>query len=283
MTACTLQFAPLTSPDESPSNGRMTFSIPAAAYDRFMGRYSTKLAPLFADFARITPGLRVLDVGCGSGALAGELVQRVGAAHVTGIEPSKPFFEACRARFPEAEFRHGAAEQLPWNDGAFDAALAQLVLSFVSDADRVAREMRRVVREGGVVAACMWREGAAMQMTDLFWEAASTIEPALRDREANMPFRKPGEIAALWKRTGLLDVQEALLEVRVTYRDFDDFWEPLVTAAGTIGAYMASVDDERRAALREACRVRLGNPQQPFELTGRACAVRGSGRAAVVG
>jgi ubiquinone/menaquinone biosynthesis C-methylase UbiE len=266
----------LTSTNESPSNVRVTFSIPAAAYDRFMGRYSMKLAPLFADFARVTPGMHLLDVGCGSGALAGELIRRVGAAHVAGIEPSQTFFEACHARFPDADIRHGGAEQLPWNDDAFDAALAQLVLPFVSDADRVAREMRRVVREGGVVAACMWLDGASMQMTDLFWEAASTIEPALRDREGSMPYRKQGEIAALWERTGLLDVQEADLEVRVTYRDFDDFWEPLLTAAGPIGAYMASVDDERRAALREACRVRLGNPQRPFELTGRACAVRGS-------
>jgi ubiquinone/menaquinone biosynthesis C-methylase UbiE len=241
-----------------------------------MGRYSTKLAPLFADFAGVESGMRALDVGCGPGALTAELARRVGAARVAGVEPSPPFFEACRARFPEADIRSGGAEHLAWADKEFDVALAQLVLSFVSDADQVAREMKRVVREGGTVAACMWHEGASMQMTDLFWEAAAVSEPALRNREAGMRFRKQAEIAALFERTGLRHVEEAFLEVRVTYQHFDDFWEPLLTAAGTIGTYMASVDDERRAVLREACRVRLGNPQQPFELIGRACAVRGS-------
>jgi ubiquinone/menaquinone biosynthesis C-methylase UbiE len=240
-----------------------------------MGRYSVKLAPLFAAFAEVTPGMRVLDVGCGPGALTAELARRVGAARVAGVEPSPTFFEACRARLPLADIQSGSAERLVWHDGYFDAALAQLVLSFVSDADQVAREMRRVVREGGAVAACMWQEGASLQLADVFWAAAATLDPALRSYDADMPYRKPGEIAQLWKRTGLRNVEETVLELTVTYEHFDDFWEPFLTAAGGIGAYMASVDDERRTALREACRARLGNPQQPFELSARACAVRG--------
>src|SRR4051812_12606049 len=125
----------------------MTFAIPGADYDRFMGRYSTQLAPLFADFAGVAAGLRVLDVGCGPGALTAELARRVGAARVAGIEPSSSFVAACRSRVPDADIQHGSAEQLSWADGAFDAALSQLVLSFVTDADQVALEMRRVVRE----------------------------------------------------------------------------------------------------------------------------------------
>jgi ubiquinone/menaquinone biosynthesis C-methylase UbiE len=252
----------------------MTFAIPGADYDRFMGRYSARLAPLFADFVGLSPGLRVLDVGCGPGALAAELARRVGAARVAGVEPSSSFVDACRSRLPDADIRNGAAEHLTWTDGEFDAALSQLVLSFVIDADQVAREMRRVVRDGGMIGACMWHENG-LQMGELFWESAASLEPALANAERSMRYRKPGEIAALLKRTGLRDVEETFLEVRANYQNFDDFWEPIVNGAGSIGAYMATADSDRRSAIREACRTRLGNPQQPFELSARACAARG--------
>jgi SAM-dependent methyltransferase len=255
-------------------NSGMTFAIPGTDYDRFMGRYSALLAPLFADFVGVGPGLRVLDVGCGPGALAAELARRVGAARVAGIEPSPSFVAACRGRLPDADIQPGPAEHLPWADGEFDAALSQLVLSFVADADQVAREMRRVVHERGVIGACMWQDDG-LQMGQLFWESAASIEPALKNAERSMRYRKPGEIATLLQRTGLRDVEETFLDVRVSYQNFDDFWEPIVNGAGSIGAYMASADGERRSAIREACRTRLGNPQQPFELSARACAARG--------
>jgi ubiquinone/menaquinone biosynthesis C-methylase UbiE len=252
----------------------MDFSIPGADYDRFMGRYSTRLAPLFADFAGITQGMRVLDVGCGPGALTGELLRRVGAADVAGIEPSPSFFETSRERFPESDIRNGSAETLPWPDQRFDAALSQLVLSFVTDADHVAGEMRRVVRQGGTLAACMWLEGPGMEMGHVFWEAAASLDPALAHR-AGSPFRKRGEIAALWQRAGLREIAETVLEVRVAYRDFDDFWQPMLHAAGSLGTYVKSISDERRAAIRDVCHERLGRPTDTFELSGRACAARG--------
>jgi ubiquinone/menaquinone biosynthesis C-methylase UbiE len=252
----------------------MTFAIASAAYDRFMGRYSTQLAPVFADFMKIEPGMRVLDVGCGPGALAAELARRVGAARVAGVEPSLGFVEAARALLPDADIRHGAAEQLPWGDGEFAAALSQLVLSFVTDAEQVARELKRVVRKDGVVGACMWQAGQ-LQMSELFWEAAATLDPTVRQREASMRYRNPGEIAQLWQRAGLRDVEETVLAVSVTYRGFDDFWDPLITSAGPIGAFMATIDDAQRSVIREACRARLGHPQHGFDLAASACAVRG--------
>jgi ubiquinone/menaquinone biosynthesis C-methylase UbiE len=253
----------------------MTFAVAATAYDRFMGRYSAKLAPLFADFVGATPGMRVLDVGCGPGALTSELAARLGADHVAAIEPSATLVEACRARIPAADIRQGPAEQLPWSEHVFDGAYAQLVFSFVTDADQVAREMRRVVREGGTLGACMWHEGASLQLSDVFWQAVATIEPALRHAESKMRFRKQGDFAALLKRHGLRDVEETFLEVHATYSDFDDFWTPLLTSAGPVGAYMASANADQRAAIQDACRALLGDPQQPFELLGRACAARG--------
>jgi SAM-dependent methyltransferase len=257
-------------------NALVTFAIPGAAYDDFMGRYSSQLAPLFADFCGVGAGAAVLDVGCGPGALTAVLVQRSGPARVAGIEPSPGFAEVCRARLPDADIRQGTAEQLPWADAMFDAALAQLVLSFVSDAGQAVREMRRVVRPGGTVGACMWLEGDGMQLTSLFWEAAGALEPGLRDMEAKMPFRKPGDIGRLFDALGLGNVQETTLEVSTTYQSFDELWGTLEHAAGPVGAYMARADAELRAAIRTQYHHVLGQPVGHVELFARAAVARAS-------
>jgi SAM-dependent methyltransferase len=252
----------------------VTFAIAGSAYDNFMGRYSVQLAPKFADFCGISGGERVLDVGCGPGALTSVLVERTGAARVCGIEPSAPFFEACRARLPEVDLRHGGAELLPWQDAEFDAALAQLVLSFVTDAAQVAREMRRVVRPGGCVAACMWLEGKGLQISDLFWEAVGQLDPALRHAEQKMTFRRPGDIARLWSDAGLMAIEETTLEVRARYRDFDELWGSIERGAGPLGGYMAQADADRRQAIRRQYFALLAEPQGAIELGGRASAAR---------
>src|SRR5687767_7233341 len=109
----------------------MTFAVAADAYDRFMGRYSVPLAPLFADFAGAEG--RVLDVGCGPGALTAELVGRLGEGAVSAVDPSQPFVEAVRERHPAVTIERAPAEQLPFADDEFDAALAQLVVHFMTD------------------------------------------------------------------------------------------------------------------------------------------------------
>ncbi len=134
----------------------MSFAVPAEAYDAFMGRYSMQLASGFAAFAGIEPGHRVLDVGCGPGALVAELVRRLGANAVAAADPSEPFVTAARQRHPGVDIRLAAAEELPFPDNAFDAALAQLVVHFMTDAVAGVAEMARVTRPDGVVAACVW-------------------------------------------------------------------------------------------------------------------------------
>src|SRR5207244_2599732 len=132
------------------------FAAPAERYDRFMGRYTQSLATPLADAAGVMVGMRVLDVGCGPGGLTSELSRRVGSHSVSAIDPAPQFVAACRERNPDADVEQGAAEQLPWPDGEFDAALSCLVIGFMSDPDRGVREMARVTRPGGTVAACMW-------------------------------------------------------------------------------------------------------------------------------
>ena len=179
--------------------GARTFQTSGSAYDRFMGRYSVPLAPRFADAAGVAAGQRVLDVGCGPGALTTVLAERVGVAAVSACDPSPPFLDECRNRVPGVDARPGRAEQLPFGDDEFDAALAQLVLHFVSDPPAAAAEMRRVVRPGGAVATCVWDFAGEMEMLRTFWDAAQALDPDADHREVLTTLL--GELTAVpWQR-----------------------------------------------------------------------------------
>jgi SAM-dependent methyltransferase len=254
----------------------MAFQVSGEVYDRFMGRYSVPLALVFADFAGIAHqgDLRALDVGCGPGALTAELVRRLGADRVAAVDPSPQFVAACLERLPNVDVRRAPAEQLPWKHDSFDAGLAQLVLSFVQDGPAAARELRRVVRPGGVVAACMWGTEGGMEMLKVFWQAARELAPSALD-EARMPYRTVPELRALWEEAGLEEIETGPLDVIVGYQDFDDFWAPFLGGVGPAGSYVASLDEEHRVALRDQLRRGLNDPVGAFRLSARAWAVRG--------
>jgi ubiquinone/menaquinone biosynthesis C-methylase UbiE len=157
----------------------MSFNVTAVAYGRFMGRYSEPLAVQFAEFADVRAGQQALDVGCGPGALTAQLVERLGADAVAAIDPSPPFVEAIHSRFPEIDARSGVAEDLPFADNSYDVALAQLVVHFMSDPVSGLREMARVTRPGGLVAACVWDHAGGGSPLATFWQAAHDIDPAV--------------------------------------------------------------------------------------------------------
>ena len=253
----------------------MTFGVSGDAYERYMGRYSRLLAPRLADFAGVEPGMRALDVGCGPGALADELARRVGAHSVRAADPSESLAAACAARVPGADVRVASAESLPWADDSVDAALAQLVVNFLSNARVGVAEMRRVVRPGGAVAACTWDYASGMRMLRTFWDAALALDPEAPDEGRTMHYQDPDELATLWRESGVEEVDTASLEVEAEYADFDDFWEPFLSGAGPGGAYCASLEPDHQAALRAECRRRLGGPTGPFRLPARGWAVRG--------
>jgi SAM-dependent methyltransferase len=253
----------------------MTFAVSGDTYDRFMGRYSVRLAPLLLDFAGVSSPARALDVGCGPGPLAAALADRLGAENVGGADPSESFVAACAARVPGADVRQAPAEALPWDDARFDVALSQLVVNFLRDADAGVREMARVVRPGGVVASCTWEYREGMRMLRTFWDAALALDPSAPDEARVMRFQDGEELARLWSDAGLGEVETAPLDVSVEYADFDDYWLPFESGTGPAGAYAVSLPPHARAALRAECSRRLGEPTAAFALTARAWAVRG--------
>jgi SAM-dependent methyltransferase len=250
----------------------VTFAVAADSYDQFMGRYSVLLAPQLAALADVAAGQRVLDVGCGPGALTTELVRLVGPAGVTAVDPSEPFVAAARERHPGVTVEQAAAERLPFPDNTFDAALAQLVVHFMADPVAGLQELARVTRTGGVVAACVWDYAGGTSPLSTFWDAARELDPDVID-ESGLPGARAGHLAELFAAAGLREVEESSLEVSIEHPTFEDWWGPYTLGVGPAGAFAAALDSERRAELRELCRERL--PEAPFVLTASAWAARG--------
>ena len=231
------------------------------------------LAPQLADLAGVDAGQRVLDVGCGPGALIGELVKRLGAEAVSAADPSPPFVGAVRERYPGVDAHLAPAEELPFPDRSFDATLAQLVVHFMTDPMAGVREMRRVTRPGGVVAACVWDLAGDQGPLNVFWGAARQLDPAVRD-ESDLPGVRQGDLGELFRAAGLRQVEETSLDIAAEHASFENWWEPFTLGVGPAGSYLATLEPARQAELRELARAEL--PAAPFVLEARAWAARGT-------
>jgi ubiquinone/menaquinone biosynthesis C-methylase UbiE len=250
----------------------VSFDVAAEAYDRFMGRYSNLLSAQLAELAGIAAGQRVLDVGCGPGALTSELVRLVGSASVAAVDPSEPFVAAARSRNPGVDVRQAPAETLPFPDRTFDATLAQLVVHFMTDPVGGLAEMARVTRAGGVVAACVWDHAGDQGPLSLFWQVARELDPTVHD-ESGLAGARRGHLAELFEAAGLHAIEETTLSADLAHATFEGWWEPFTQGVGPAGAYWARLDPDRQVDLREACRARL--PDGAFVIAARAWAARG--------
>jgi SAM-dependent methyltransferase len=248
------------------------FSVGAEQYDRFMGRYSAPLAPRFADFADIAAGQRVLDVGCGPGALTGELTRRLPADAVCAVDPSAGFVTAVADRYPGIRIERAAAEQLPFDSQLFDAALAQLVVHFMADPVQGLSEMLRVTKPGGTVSACVWDHAGGRGPLGTFWEAARELDANVED-ESQLSGARQGHLGELLRAAGAGEIQETALSVDVEHPSFEEWWDPFLLGVGPAGTYVATLDAAQQARLREVCRERL--PEAPFVVSARAWAARG--------
>jgi ubiquinone/menaquinone biosynthesis C-methylase UbiE len=249
----------------------VSFEVAADAYNRFMGRYSGPLSSDFADWAGVRAGERALDVGCGPGALTRVLVDRLGVDAVSAVDPSPPFVAALRQAFPNLDVQLAVAERLPYPDDLFDHALAQLVVHFMTDPVGGLQEMGRVTRPGGTVSACVWDFAGERGPISLLWRAARDLDPTVVD-ENDLPGARQGDLERLCHAAGLARVERGVLSVSVHHESFEQWWEPYTLGVGPAGAYVKSLDEEHRAALREHCRELL--PERSFDITSHVWTVR---------
>ncbi|MUL66726.1 SAM-dependent methyltransferase [Mycobacterium sp. CBMA 234] len=245
----------------------MSFVVSPDAYGRYMGRYAEPLARVFGAFAGVSGA--VLDVGCGPGAVTAYL--RSAGTAVSAIDPSPTFVDAVRERFPDVEVRRGTAEELPYDAGAFDAALAQLVVHFMQDPVGGVKQMARVTRSGGIVAACMW--DAKTGALGPFWDAVRALDPDADD-QGLVSGAPHGYLTDVFHAAGLRDVYEELIAVDVVHPSFAEWWEPYTYGVGVAGDYVQRLDDDGRVRLETVARERLG--PGPFTVTAAAWAVRGT-------
>lgn len=250
----------------------MSFAVAAESYDRFMGRYSTRLAPVFANFAGVTAGQTALDVGCGPGALTGVLADRLGAGSVAAADPSEPFVSAARTRHPGVTVELAPAEALPFPDDRFELVLAQLVVHFMSDPAAGVAEMARVATPGGRVAACVWDFAEGGSPLSGFWDAARSVVADV-EGEAGRAGARPGHLTELFTAAGLQDVVESSIAVEVEHPSFSEWWEPFTLGVGPAGAWLTSVESETQAAVAAACRGLY--PTEPFTVRAAAWACVG--------
>lgn len=253
----------------------------ADSYERFMGRWSAGLATRFVAFAGVRDGDAVLDVGCGTGAVAGAVAAAAPAGRVVGLDMAPLYVARATERHGSARVRFevGDAQQMPFASAEFDRALSMLNLNFIPDLDAAVNEMTRVTRRGGTVAAAVWDYGDGMQMLRAFWDEAAAVVPhAGAKDERHMRLCRTGELGRLWATHQLIDVVESAIGVDTRFTSFDDYWQPFLEGQGPAGALVAGLSADVRDQLRDRLKARLigDKADGAIALTARAWAVRGT-------
>jgi SAM-dependent methyltransferase len=252
----------------------------ATAYERYVGRWSRRVAVEFLSWLDAPTGGRWLDVGSGTGALATTVLAAADPDSVVGVDPSEAYVEYARAAVddPRARFAVGSAAQLPLPDASVDVAVSGLVFNFVPDAAAALAEVRRVLVPGGRIGLYVWDYAEGMRFMRVFWDVASELDPAAaeRDEGPRFPLCRPEALRDLFVQGGLSDVDVTPIDVPTRFTDFEDYWNPFLGGQGPGGSYVVSLPESRRDELREALRSRLtSDVDGSIPLTARAWAVRG--------
>ncbi|HTM01644.1 MAG TPA: class I SAM-dependent methyltransferase [Candidatus Omnitrophota bacterium] len=254
-------------------------------YEPFIGRWSRLVARSFLDWLDAPVGRHWLDVGCGPGALAQTILDRMRPASILGVDPSAAFIEYARAHVRRdglsaeaVSFQVGDARALPVGDASRDAVVSGLVLNFVPGPERAVAEMARATSPGGIAAAYVWDYAGKMELLRYYWDAAVALDPdaAALDEGPRFPICRPEPLEALFKAAGLESVATTTIDVPTVFRDFDDYWNPFLGGQGPAPAYAMTLDEARRGRLRERLRARLPLEKDgSIHLIARAWAVRG--------
>jgi len=266
--------------DRRPPTAAEVWAV-GAAYEPYVGRWSRDVARRFIAWLARPPGGRWLDVGCGTGALAGAILDQASPAAVLGIDPSAGFVAYARRRLPDPRLRFAIADAraLPAPSAAVDAAVSGLVLNFVPDPVAAVAEMARAARPGGVVAAYVWDYAAGMELMRRFWDAAVALDPSAGRWDEGRRFDTichPRGLVDLFRAAGLRAVESRAIDIPTRFRDFDDYWTPFLGGQGSAPTFVAGLGEDHRAALRDRLRATLPTAADgSIPLTARAWAVRG--------
>ncbi len=250
------------------------------AYERYMGRWSRNVAPIFAEWIEAPTGASWIDIGCGTGILTSAILSRCKPARVVGIDSSQIFLQAAQEQVsdPRVSFKEGDAQAISEDDGVFDVAVSGLVLNFVSDRDAMIGEMRRIVRPGGIVALYVWDYPGHMQIMRYFFDAAHALDPKAKEFDDGIksPFCRLGPLSALLANAGLTDVEARAIDIPTAFENFDEYWTPFLGGTGSAPKYCMSLSEQEREHLRESIRLRLPTgPDGEILLAARAWAVKG--------
>jgi SAM-dependent methyltransferase len=232
----------------------------AGNYERLMGRWSRRLAPLFIEHAGVADGEELLEIGCGTGSLTFALAEATAFARLTAIDQSEAYLAAAQAKNRDSRIRLelGDGCALRFADASFDRTLSMLVLpSVVPEPEQMIAEMRRVTRPGGVVAAAFWDTPGGTPHQRMFWDTAAALDQgagAARDSTLSRPIYAPGALPRMWAEAGLVDIDEHSLMIRMKFADFADYWAPFASGEGGLGAYVATLDVARRDRLERHLR-----------------------------
>jgi len=262
----------MTTPKETWDDG--------AAYERFVGRWSRPVAREFLEQLALPAGLAWADVGCGTGALVESILLVCAPRAVIGLDRSQGFVSAARHSVADnrTRFHVGDATALPLEDASQDAAVSGLVLNFVSDPVRMVREMVRVTKPGGTVAAYVWDYAEGMAMIRYFWDAARAVRPndVAFDEAARFALCRPEPLAQLWTGLGLESVQVRAIEIPTVFEGFEDYWTPFLGKQGAAPTYLASLEAQTQGEIRSWLQARLTpSPDGTLALRARAWAVQG--------
>lgn len=249
-------------------------------YEANAGRWSRSVAGEFVQWLAAPAGGRWLDVGCGTGALSQAVLEHAAPIEVIGVDPSAGFIAYAESHMPDfrVRFQSARAERLPFDDGRFDAAVSGLTLNFTMKPELCVAEMARVTRDGGTVGAYVWDYADLMQVMRIFWDAASTLDPAALDLDegSRFPVCRPAALRLLLARAGLTDIVVEPLDVPAVFNDFDEYWQPLLAGHGPAGSYVLSLPEGQRFDLRELIRRILPTRVDgSIHLIARAWCVRG--------
>ncbi|MGI9501526.1 MAG: class I SAM-dependent methyltransferase [Geminicoccaceae bacterium] len=253
-----------------------------SAYQRFIGRWTRRLADPLIAFAGPLPDGPVLDVGTGTGSVVAALREADPSREIIGIDVAEPYltFASRRDDCDGATFLQQDAASLDLPDDHFAGALSCIVMNFLKEPAKSLAEMRRVVMPAGVIASAVWDFRGGLVYQRMLWDTVASLDPvaaATRDRIFSAPLGLPDGMVDLWQEAGLEDVARESLTIHMDFSDFSDYWEPLLGGQGPVGGYFAGLDPDMQTRVREAVRAAFlaGAADGERSLTATAWAVKG--------